>query len=155
MFTEWLYHEVSAITQLSIILTLTSGQDVHFINICVIHSQFASELAIEEMEVHSFHLPQGVSCQTTSLLAHGSFVPVSRKETLSVIEQSEQGLYKYEPALQVGTESTPRFKICTHQVFTTACAPYQNFSELQMVALHYYNGTQTIPQVPMIAVDIH
>ena len=134
-FPEHLYHEMSGNTQLIIMLILTLGQGIHFIKLCVLHARFAAQLEIEEMEVHSFHLPHSVPCQTMSLHAHGHFAPVSRKEILSVIEKSEQDLYKYEPALHIGTESVPKFKFCTHHVLMVACALYQHFSELRMEEL--------------------
>ena len=111
-FPEHLYHEVSGNTQLTIMLILTLGQGICFIKLCVFHVRFAAELEIEEMEVHSFHLPH-------------------RKEILLAIEESEQDLYKYEPALHVGTESIPKFKFCTHHVLTIASTFYQNFTELR------------------------
>ena len=112
-------------------LPLTLGQGIHFIRLCVLHARFSAQLEIEEMEVHSFHLPHSMPCQTMSLRAHGHFSPVSRKEILSVIEKSEQDLYRYEPVLHVSTESVPKFKFCTHHVLTVACVFYQNFSELR------------------------
>ena len=131
-FTERLYQEVSEYTQLTIMLILTLGQGVRFVKFCVLRARFAAELEIEGMEVHSFHLPNSAPCQTTSLRAHGRFAPVTRKEILSAIEESEQDLYKYEPALRVGTESIPKFKFCAHHVLTVASAFYQNFSEPRM-----------------------
>ena len=131
-FTEQLYLEVSAIVQLAIMLILTSGQGIRFIKMCVLRARFASQQAIQEMVIHSHHLPDGVPCQPASLLAHGRFAPVTRHQILSVIETHEQDLYKYEPALQTGTEAVPRFKFCTHQLFITACGFFQNFSEPQM-----------------------
>jgi hypothetical protein len=131
-FIEQLYLEVSAIAQFAIMLILTSGQGSRFIKICVLRARFASQQAIQEMQIHSHHLSGGVPCQPASLLAHGRFAPVTRKEILSVIELSEQDIYKYEPALKAGTEDVPRFKFCSNQVFTAACGFFQNFSEPQV-----------------------
>jgi len=153
-FIGELYLEVSAIAQLAIMLILISGQGFYFIKMCVLCARFASQQAIQEMEIHSHHLPDGVLHQPASLLAHGRFAPVTRKEILSVIEESEQDLYKYEPVLQVGTEAVPKFKFCTHQVFITACGFFQNFSEPQMkdsiimmAIKQYHKSLQSIHKV--------
>ena len=61
------------------------------------------------------------------------------------MENFEQDLYKYKPALQTGMEAVPRFKFCTHQVFRAACGFFQNFSEPQtensiiMMAINEYH----------------
>jgi hypothetical protein len=133
-FTNQLYQEVSTIPNLpswchAQMLTLTSGQGTRFSKLCVLRARFASQQAIEEMEVHNHHLPHELPCERTSLRAH-RFSPVHRKEILTMIEESQQDLILYDPTLQDGTdESVPSFKFCTPQVLITACALFQNFSE--------------------------
>ena len=134
-FVELLHKEVSAILNLpsswghAQMLTLPSGQSVRFTSICVLRARFASQVALEEMEVHGHHMP-GPPCKTSSLRTHGRFAPVHRKEILTMIEQSEQDIYLYDPTLQAGTDSSvPKFKFCTPQVLTTACGLYENFSQ--------------------------
>jgi hypothetical protein len=93
---------------------------MRFMKICVLRTRFASNLAIEEMSVHSYHLlkPGRPPGKATSLLTHGRFAPVNRKEILTVIEESEQDLYLYEPSMRVGTEPVPAFKFCIFVVVT-------------------------------------
>ena len=160
-FTEHLYHEVSGNTQLTIMLILTLGQGICFIKLCVFHVRFAAELEIEEMEVHSFHLPHSAPCQKMFLRTHGYFAPMTRKEILLAIEESEQHLYKYEPALCVGTESIPKFKFCTHHVLTIASTFYQNFSEprteksIIMVVVKRFNKSLEVQNTfPIISVAL-
>ncbi|EDR02909.1 uncharacterized protein LACBIDRAFT_331903 [Laccaria bicolor S238N-H82] len=44
-------------------------EGTNFIHFCILHTHFASQQAIEEMEVHNHHLPHELPCAGTSLHA--------------------------------------------------------------------------------------